>query len=178
MLVCNSLLAVDQHLRQARPDILSVLFGGFSIILFGDLGQLPPVGDSPFMARAGLRSVQGHACYCPFAQAFVLSALARQSADDAFHDLLVPLRNGKSSQDDYQLLCGRFVTRVDQGNFAYSVCRFPIKRLVAEHNLLMLRSLGRPFAVIKGVHNNSEVSQADSNTVGGSESCVSLAVRA
>jgi len=75
MLGCSALLAVNQRLRQARPDMSSVLFSGFSIILFGDLDQLPPVGDSPlFMARAGLRSVQGHGCYRSFAQAFVLSA--------------------------------------------------------------------------------------------------------
>jgi len=38
--------------------------------------------------------------------------------------------------------------------------------LVDEHNLLMLRSLGRPIAVIKGVHNNSDARRADSNTAG------------
>jgi len=37
MLGCRALLAVDQCLRQARPDISSVLFRGFSIILFGSL---------------------------------------------------------------------------------------------------------------------------------------------
>ena len=42
----------------------------------------------------------------------------------------------------------------------------------------MLRSLGRPIAVIKGVHNNSEARRVDSNTVGGLESCMSLAVGA
>jgi len=140
MVGCSALLAIDQRLRQAP------------IILFGDLGQLPPVGDSPlFMVRAGLRSVQGHVCYRSFAQAFVLSALVRQSADDVFRDLLVHLRNGESLQDDYQLLCGRFVARVDQGDFAHAVRLFAVKRLVEEHNLLMLCSLGRPIAVIKGV---------------------------
>jgi len=125
------------------------------------------------MARAGLRSVQGHACYRSFAQAFVLSASVRQSADDAFCDLLVRLRNGESLQDDYQLLCMRFVARVDQWDF---VRLFPVKRSVEEHNLLMLCSLGRPIAVIEGVHNNSEARRADYNTAGGLESCVSLAV--
>jgi len=131
MVGCSALLAVDQRLRQARPDMSSVLFRGFSIILFGDLGQLPPVGDSPlFMARAGLRSVQGHACYLSFAQAFILSASVRQSADDAFRDLLVRLWNGESSQDDYQLLCGRCVARVDQGDFAHAVRLFPARVLL------------------------------------------------
>ena len=90
----------------------------------------------------------------------------RQSADDTFRELLVHLRNSKSSQDDYQLLCGRFI----------AVPLFPVKRLVEEHSSLMLRSLGRPIAVIKGVHNNLEARRADSNTAGGLESYVSLAV--
>jgi len=102
----------------------------------------------------------------------------RQSADDSFRDLLVRLWNGESSHKDYQLLCGHFVARVDQGDFAHAARFFPVKRLVDEHNLLMLRSLSRPIAVIKGVHNNSEARRVDSNTAGGLESCVSLAVGA
>jgi len=44
MLGCRALVAVDQGLRQPRPDMSSVLLRGFSFILFGDLGQLPPLG--------------------------------------------------------------------------------------------------------------------------------------
>ena len=64
------------------------------------------------------------------------------------------------------------------GDFAHAVRLFLVKRLVDEHNLLMLRSLGRPITAIKGVHNNSEARRVDSNTAGGLKSYVSLAVGA
>ncbi|XP_057839897.2 uncharacterized protein LOC131049831 [Cryptomeria japonica] len=44
------LLKIDSHLRQAFPDKQHEPFGGLSIILVGDLGQLSPVMDKPAYA--------------------------------------------------------------------------------------------------------------------------------
>ena len=40
-------IKIDSHLREAFPENKSVPFGGKSLILFGDLGKLPPVKDKP-----------------------------------------------------------------------------------------------------------------------------------
>src|SRR3954466_12248647 len=41
------LALVDKRLREAFPEHKNEPFGGWSIILFGDFGQLPPVMDLP-----------------------------------------------------------------------------------------------------------------------------------
>jgi ATP-dependent DNA helicase PIF1 len=43
-------IQIDSRLREAFPDNKSSPFGGRSIILVGDLGQLPPVRDKPLYA--------------------------------------------------------------------------------------------------------------------------------
>lgn len=40
---------VDKRLRQESGKV-DIPFGGFSIVLIGDFGQLPPVGDKPLYA--------------------------------------------------------------------------------------------------------------------------------
>ena len=49
----NLLTSIDSRLRQAFPKNSYVPFGGRSIILVGDLGQLPPVMDKPIYASDG-----------------------------------------------------------------------------------------------------------------------------
>ena len=49
----NLLTHIDARLRQAFPESAYVPFGGRSIILVGDLGQLPPVMDKPVYACEG-----------------------------------------------------------------------------------------------------------------------------
>ena len=66
---------IDRRLRQAFPRNSQVVFGGCSILLFGDFGQLPPVMDLPLyttITRSDL-SDQGNRAYQQFERAFTLT---------------------------------------------------------------------------------------------------------
>ena len=56
----NLLIRIDSRLRQAFPENATIPFGGRSIILVGDLGQLPPVMDNPVYASKGIAKELGN----------------------------------------------------------------------------------------------------------------------
>jgi hypothetical protein len=45
------LALIDMRLRQAFPEKQNQLFGGRSVILVGDFGQLPPMLDEPMYSK-------------------------------------------------------------------------------------------------------------------------------
>ena len=47
MMGLGMLRKIDVRLKEARPNRADVPFGGMSIMLAGDLNQLPPIGDTP-----------------------------------------------------------------------------------------------------------------------------------
>uniref|UniRef100_A0A1X7UY52 ATP-dependent DNA helicase n=1 Tax=Amphimedon queenslandica TaxID=400682 RepID=A0A1X7UY52_AMPQE len=94
---------IDYRLRQAFPAKSQVLFGGCSILLLGDFGQLPPVMDLPIyttVTRSDL-SDQEYRAYSHIETAFTLTQIMRQSAQDPdqvrFCDILMHLRNGDTT---------------------------------------------------------------------------------
>jgi len=100
---------IDRHCRQATGKSDEV-FGGLSIILVGDPGQLPPVADKPLYHSKPTSSVgeQGHLAYHMFTNVIKLSVNQRVQGlniqQSQFRNLLMQLRTGDCTEPDWKLL--------------------------------------------------------------------------
>lgn len=99
---------IDMRLRQAFPDQSNEPYGGRSIIMFGDFGQLPPVLDLPMFSNDASRdtnSNNGIASYKHLLEVYKLDIVQRQSGESEeqkeFRDLLLRLREGESILDNW-----------------------------------------------------------------------------
>ena len=173
---------IDRRLRQAFPSKSQAVFGGCSVLLFGDFGQLPPVMDLPLytsVTRSDL-SDQGFRAYSQFEIAFTLTQVMRQSGQDTdqirFRDILLRLRNAETTMEDWNHLMEQTPTRVqDQSSFVSALRLFPTVEAVVDHNVAMLRECGHPIATIKAVHTGANASSASPDDAGGLEPVVMLA---
>ena len=100
---------IDRRCRQAA-GLKNTLFGGKSIILIGDPGQLPPVADKLLYHEKTSNPVgdQGYLAYKMFDKVVVLDVnqRVRGSEEDQtiFKGILSRLRSGEVSVDDWKLL--------------------------------------------------------------------------
>ena len=111
----SSLMLTYIHLRLTEITGKHSLFGGASVIVLGDLLQLPPVkGNAPFMSlkpeeiRTSLESVGAVNLWHTF-QYDELTINVRQAADQTYANLLANVRVGRLTEDDIQLLKSRLV---------------------------------------------------------------------
>jgi len=144
-----------KQLRQASGKQDS-LFGGFSLILIGDFAQLPPVADRPLYA-VDKPDAHGHILYRQFDTVVILDEMVRQSGASQeqvlFRDLL-RLRNGESTEEDWQLLLSRSPSAITNlTEFNDAVHLFYNKDKVAQFNAQKLNSLGTPIARINNKRN-------------------------
>ena len=165
---------IDTRLRQALPHRAEQLFGGCSIILFGDFGQLPPVMDLPLyttVSRTALSDL-GSTAYQQFDHAIVLNQVMRQAGQDPsqvlLRDILLRLRNGQTTMADWQHLMTRTPTNVpDLAPFHTALRLYPTTEAVVEHNISKLHASGQPIATIKAVHTGANASKASPDDAGG-----------
>ncbi|GBC31310.2 ATP-dependent DNA helicase PIF1-like [Rhizophagus irregularis DAOM 181602=DAOM 197198] len=181
------LALIDLWLRQAFPECSNIPFGGRSLILFGDFGQLPPVRDLPMYAKdprlSNNLSEDGRKAYSQFREIYKLVAVQRQSGNSdrqrKFRDLLTRMRDGESTQSDWELLMTRVpenLTESERRTFLNAINIIPTWEEVDRINLEKLRSLNQPIAKIRAVHTGGpEASKADSETAKGLESELLLA---
>ena len=174
---------IDRRLRQAFPHRAQEVFGGCSVLLFGDFGQLPPVMDLPLYtldSRSEL-SDQGRTAYLQFEKAFVLTQVMRQAGGSdpdqvRFRDILLRLRDAQVTMEDWnQLMMQTPTSMQDLTSFATALRLYPTVEAVIEYNLTKLNDLGQPIATIKAVHTGSNAAKASSDDASGLEAVVCLA---
>ena len=112
---------IDIRLRQAFPEYTNKPFGGRSIIMFGDFRQLPPVRDMPMYANNithDIISNDGIAAYKHFREVYKLDVVQRQSGNSeeqqGFRELLLRLRDGECTLEDWKKLCTRFENNLNR----------------------------------------------------------------
>ena len=85
-----------------------------------------------------------------------------------FRELLIRLRNGSVTEEDWQLLLTRDPSQVSNTDDVNDAIRlFCDKDSVAKYNLEKLKSLGKPIARIEALHNNSSAASTKSDDAAG-----------
>ena len=153
-----------------------------SLILIGDFGQLPPVGDRPLFASDG-KSTHGYMMYLLFKTVIILEQIVRQHGQGLeivqFRELLMQLRNGQSTETDWATVLQRTPSSVSNvSDFDNAVHLFCMNADVAEHNIKSVLKLGFPVATINAIHSCHKASVAKCNEAGGLEPVIHLAKHA
>ena len=172
---------IDKHCKQAT-GYNDKVFGGKSLILTGDPGQLPPVGDKPLYYAKPSRAFgeQGLQAYQLFDKVVKLTVNQQvqgmTSEQVSFRELLLRLRKGESTIDDWKLLLTcqpSNVTNIQQFNDATRL--FYSNEQVANYNHEQLTKLEHPIAHINAHHSSEMAKKIPSDDMSGLEPIVFLA---
>ena len=89
-------------------------------------------------------------------------------AVQTFRELLLRLRNGTVTYEDWQTVLLRDPSKVpNSSDFEDAVHLFYDKKSVAEHNMTRLKTLHQPIARINAIHSCASAAAAKSDDAGG-----------
>ncbi len=172
---------IDKRCKQAT-GYNDKVFGGKSLILTGDPGQLPPVTDKPLYHAKPSNAVgeQGHQAYHMFDKVVKLTVNQRVQGmtpeQVQFRDLLLRLRKGESTVDDWKLLLTRQPSNVTNlCDFEDATRLFYSNEQVANYNHEQLTKLEHPIAHINARHSSALAKKISADDMSGLEPVVFLA---
>lgn len=172
---------IDRRCPQATGKTDEV-FGGKSIILVGDPGQLPPVADKPLYHSRPSSSIgeQGHLAYHMFSIVVKLSVNQRVRGLDQqqsqFRDLLMRLRTGDCNEEDWKLLLKRQPSKEDNlVQFKSATRLYFSNEEVANYNYEQLSALDQPIARINAHHSSNLAKNSSPDEVAGLQPSIFLA---
>lgn len=142
-------MQIDAQLRELLREKENCPFGGRSIILVGDLGQLPPVRDKPLYVG----NTAGKVLWNKFNIVVTLDTIFCQQGNNEkqsyFHRVLNNIRNIEHVLKDWKFLISWVDMRLhprERDLFNVVVHMFPTNNLISLHNRHMLESLNSQIA--------------------------------
>ncbi len=172
---------IDRRCKQATACFDKVL-GGKSFILTGDPGQLPPVADKPLYHAKPSCAVgeQGYQTYQMFDKVvkFIVNQRVQGMTPEQimFRDLLLRLRKGESTTEDWEVLLSRQPSRISNlAEFKDAIRLFYSNEQVANYNHEQLSRLEQPIAHINARHSSIVAKKMPSADMSGLEPVVFLA---
>ena len=151
------------------------------MLIYGDFGQLPPVGDRALYVsgNGSIISDHGHSLYRLFNTVVIFDDITRQAGSNpeaiAFRSLLIRMRDGKVTEEDWcRLLLQHSPNNIDMVEFSAAIRLYFDKKSVAEYNYEKLKSTGQAVAKIQAKHSGHGASAAKSDEAGGLDAVVFL----
>jgi len=158
MLSQSMLARIDQRMRQIT-QLFDADFGGMSVLLTGDPGQLLPVAATCLYETRSSASmnISGFVAYSKFETVITLSQQMRQELDGdddqkKFIELLPRFRNGDCTLEDYEHLKKRFLRPDNIAQFADAISIFAYNQTCDEHNINRIKFVNQPITILQAVN--------------------------
>jgi len=173
---------IDLRLRQALNN--PIKFGGISVILIGDPGQLLPVAGACLydIRLKGHMAQGGYLAYKEFKHVVILESVMRQQNSEKdpiqahFMELIPRIRNGESTQEDYDLLMTRVPSEQTRIAFENAIRIFNDNESVDNYNAEKLSDLKNPITEIIAANSNSKAKICPSTEFSGLVSSLHISI--